>query len=90
MISLNFNSSIGHFIDGLIDDDGCVRLSHNFVDLVAFGAYQERDHSFWDKNDDRKWLPSDLFKDLIDITEEDSTALVFLFHFFIVNLEYYS
>lgn len=38
MVALNFDSTIGHFVDGLIDNDCGVGFSHDFVDLVAFGA----------------------------------------------------
>ena len=38
MVALNFDSSVDHFVDGLVDDDGSVGLLHDFVDLVAAGA----------------------------------------------------
>ena len=52
MVALNFNSAVGHPIDGLVDNDGGVRLSHDFVDLIALGADEEGDHALWDKNYD--------------------------------------
>ena len=44
-----FGSSIGHSVDGLVDDDGGVGFLHDFVDLVALGADEEGDHSFGDE-----------------------------------------
>ena len=49
MVALNFDSPICHTIDGLIDHDGGMWLSHDLVDLVALGADEERDHALWTK-----------------------------------------
>lgn len=67
MIALNFDCAISHSVDGLVDDDSCMRLSHDFIDLVAFGADEEGDHALRDKNDDGKGLPLNFFEDLVDI-----------------------
>ena len=49
MIALYFGSSIGHSVDGLVDDNSGVRLLHNFVDLMALGTDEEGDHSLRDE-----------------------------------------
>lgn len=38
MISLDFSCPISHSIDWLIDNNCCVRLSHDFIDLMALGT----------------------------------------------------
>lgn len=88
MIALNFDCSISHPVDGLVDNYSGMRLSHDFVDLVALGADEEGDHALRDKNDNGKWLPLDFFEDLVDIREEQPAALVFLLHLFVINLSY--
>lgn len=87
MIALNFNCAISHLVDGLIDNDRSMRLSHNLVDLVALGADKERDHALRDKDNDGKGLSPNLFENLVNIIEENSATLIFFFHFFIVNLD---
>ena len=83
---MNFDSSINHSIDGLVDNNGGMRLLHYFVNLVAFGADQKRDHTFWDENDDGEGLFFYLFKFLIDVCEKKLTALKLLLHLFVIYL----
>ena len=90
MVTLNFDGSIDHFVDGLVDNDGCVRLFHYFVDLVATGTDEEGDHALRDENDDGKRLPFDFFEDLINIAKQSSTTLIFMFHVSIKNLLYFN
>ena len=86
MVALNFDSPICHTIDGLIDHDGGMWLSHDLVDLVALGADEERDHALWDENDYGKGFPSHFLEDLVDVAEETSATLILSVHVPIVNL----
>ena len=67
MIPLDFDCSVGHPVDGLVDDDGSVRLFHYLVDLVAAGSDKEGNHTFGYENDNRKRLLFDFFEDLVDV-----------------------
>lgn len=86
MIALNFDSTIGHFVNGLINDDGGVRFFHDFVDLISSGADEERNHAFRYKNDDGEGFSFNFFKHLVDVTEKSFTALVLALHVFIIDL----
>ena len=83
---MNFGGSIGHFIDGLIDDYLGVGLAHDFINLVAFGSDKQGNHSLRHKNDNRKLLLFNRFIDLIHIIEEPFGTVVFLFHIIVKYL----
>lgn len=88
MVALYFDSTVSHSVDGLVDNNGCMRLPHDLINLVAFGTDQKGNHALRNKNNDGKGLPSNFFEYLIYIREEESAALIFLFHLFVINLSY--
>lgn len=69
MIPLDFDCSVGHPVDGLVDDDGSVRLFHYLVDLVAAGSDQQGNHAFGNENNDGKCFALDFFENLVDVTK---------------------
>ena len=86
MVALDFNSAICHSVNGLIDYNGGVRLSHDFVDLVALGADEEGDHALGDEDDDGEGFAPDFLEDLVDVIEKAATALVLFVHVSVVDL----
>lgn len=86
MIALNFNSPISHFINRLIDNDGGMRLSHNFINLVAFSPYQQRDHTLGHEYYNREMLPSNFLEDLVNVSKKSFGALILLLHLLVINL----
>jgi hypothetical protein len=86
VVALNFGSAVGHAVDGLVDDDGGVRLLHDLVDLVALGADQQRHHPLGHENDHRKGLLLRLLEGLVDVAQHGLRALVLLLHLHVVHL----
>ena len=86
ILPLNFGRSVSHFTYWLVYYDFCVRLSHDFVNLMAFCTNEEWDHSFWYKNYNGKDLFFNFFKDLINIMKKAFTTLILFIHFCIKNL----
>lgn len=83
---MNFDGSVDHTIDGLVDNDGGLGFLHDFVDLVALGADEEGNHALWDENDDTEGLGFDFFELLVDVGQKELAALVLFLHFFVINL----
>ena len=88
MVPLNFNCPVDHFVDGLVDDDGSMGLTHDFVYLVATSADEEGNHAFRDENYDGKGLSFYFFEGLVDVSQHSLAAEVLMFDFFIKNLVY--
>ena len=88
IVTLNFNSSVDHSVNGLVDDNGGSRLFHDFVDLVALGADEEGDHALGYEDDDGKGFGLDFFEFLVDIIEQKLSTLKLLLHLSVINLQY--
>lgn len=87
VITLNFGCSIGHFIDGLVDDYLGVGFPHDFINLVAFSSDKQGNHSLRHKNDNRKLLLFNRFIDLIHIIEEPLGTVILLVHIIVKYLD---
>lgn len=83
---MDFGCAVGHPVYRLVDHDCSMRLFHDFVYLVAFGADEQRDHAFGDEDDDREGLFFVFFEDLVNFGKHGFGALVLFFHFNVINL----
>lgn len=86
VLTLNFRSPVCHLIDGLIHNNFSIRFPHNFVDLMAFGPDKKWNHSFRDKDNNRKKLFFYFSKSIKNIMKHISATLVFLLHVMVKNL----
>jgi len=87
MVALNFNSTVGHFINGLVDHNRSMRLSHYLVNLIAFGADQKRNHPLRHKYYYREVLPSNFLENVVNVGKKASAALILLLHLLVINLQ---
>ena len=81
-----FDCAVNHAVDGLVDYDGGMGLFHDFIDLVALGADEQRDHALRYENDDGESFVFYFFELLVDIVEQKFGALVLFLHFFVIYL----
>ena len=86
VVALDFDCPVDHSADGLVNNDGGMRVLHDLVYLVTLGANEQGDHSFRDEDNDGEGLGLDFFEFLVDIVEEELTTLKFLLHLSVINL----
>ncbi len=89
MVALNFNGSVSHSVNWLINHYCCMGLTHYLIYLVALRPDKQGDHAFRDKNNNRKIFSSNTFEYLINIRKQHLATLILLFHLFIKNLCYH-
>lgn len=86
VLPLNFGGSICHFVNRLVYHDFCVWLSHDFINLMTFCPNKKGNHTFRNKNNNRKGLFFYFFKDWINIMKKAFSTMIFFVHFMIKNL----